>query len=194
MLILDTSGSIDDAEWEQLLNFTYAFIDSFNKTNNDFNYAIANFSRLANLISNLDDPSNDASDFSEVKDLLVTIVWEGRVTRHNLPLEIACDQMFTNTGGDRNDTECPDIIILITDGRNNTGGDAVGMANQLKANGTTILCVTVWNFQVIELKNAIASPDRPVTSVDSFEELSAVVSNLTDATCPEPGMALLFNG
>ncbi len=131
MLVMDRSGSIDDAEMATMKTAAKAFVDALNPQTDGVHIGLASFSSTGSLDENL------TSDGSAVKADIDALVGSGLTNLYD-GLAIAGDQLDATTtnnyiGFDRNDADSPDVIVVMTDGNPNQPGNDVAYAKAVAA-------------------------------------------------------------
>jgi len=178
MLVIDRSGSIDSGELATMKTAAKAFVDALAPSTDGVHVGMASFSSSASLDHHL---STDGTSVKTAIDALVS----GGTT--NLAAGIStADTELDNPGDghDRDDLDSPDIIVIITDGEPNTGGNGVAEATAAKADGIEIFAVGIGISQAGEdlLHDEIVSDieDDHYFSSANFSDLSTVLAGLVE--------------
>ena len=121
---------------------------------------------------------------SDLKNAVSRINYNGGGTYTAEALEYVRKNIFTSSGGMRQDPGIPKVLVLITDGY--SYGDSVsGPANTLQKQGVNIFSIGVGrNVRVSELNEIASNPDKDyVFRLDNFNDLSSWVDRLSSVSC-----------
>jgi hypothetical protein len=181
--LVDASSSINRLNWDGfVLPYIQQVVDALHP-DVDFNVGIQTFS---------DKPvgpslylTNYAANSDLVDEAIENLVYIKGLTDIATGIE-KCQNLIL--GGDNNREDCPDVIVLISDGVPTTRGpDTIPAANASKDAGTFIVSVGVGDFSTAILEE-ISSNDK-VIRVDNFQALLDVVdttfNNILEACPPE---------
>ena len=176
MLVIDRSGSISNTELATMKTAAKAFVDALAPSADGTHVGLVSFSSSATLDHHLSD------DGTSVKAAIDALSVGGTT---NLADGIStADTELDNPGDshDRPDGDSPDIIVIITDGVPNTGGDGSTEATAAKADGIEIFAVGVGISGDGEtlLKDSIVSPlsSNHYFSAVNFSNLSTILADL----------------
>lgn len=186
MLVLDRSGSINSTELADLKNAANSFITALAPAADGVHVGQSSFATNATLDLHLTD--NEASAHAAVNALLA-----GGFTNLKGGIDLAKTELDNpGDGHDRDDTESPDVMVIITDGAPNrplpstTADDvAAASADAARAAGIEIFVLGVGVSASTEtyLKTEIADDAAHYFSVADFAALEAALLEI--ASCPE---------
>ncbi|NCC33482.1 MAG: VWA domain-containing protein, partial [Chloroflexia bacterium] len=183
MLVLDGSGSISSTNFRQMRDFVRNLVSSYTISPDDVRVGIAQFGtqgwgryevRLA------DDPNLVLTRINAMRQLDgYTDIQEG--------LQLGREDLAANGRAG-----VPQVIILLTDGEHNQGGDPVEEAQLVRDAGMHLFAIAVGSGPNLQQLNALtADPDR-VFSVSNFASLSTILRQIVAVSCenlpppPEP--------
>ena len=194
MLVLDRSGSISNtdpdgggpllSELQTLKNAAKAFVDALAPSADGVHVGMVSFSSSATLNSHL------TSDGASVKTAIDGLTSGGNTNLEH-GIQLADGELDDAHLHDRDDTEAPDIIVLITDGEPTASNgplthreDARVAADNAKSDGVEIFAVGVGitSSNATYLKDDIVSPpsvDHYFNAVD-FNELEAILADIAN--------------
>ena len=145
MLLLDGSGSIGESAWKKILHFTAGIGLNFTTGSNFMNYGIVEFSGEAKTFLPL---TNSNASFQQV---VATLPYFGRST-DTFSGFAAVEKEFnahSRVGAFK-------VMIVLTDGMWNNGGDPGPISKRLKANHTKVFTIAVGDAATKEVA-ALAS-------------------------------------
>lgn len=176
MVVMDGSGSIDPADFDLQKQFVNELVSSFNVSANFAHFGVVQFSSQNEgrvEIGLSDDPV-------AITTAVTNIVQISGLTDIEEGLTLANSEIVT-----AGRPGVPSVIVLLTDGQHNEGGDPIVTANNIKAQGTMIFSVGVGSGVDITELNAIASdPDTEfVFLAQNFQDLQNIVNALADKVC-----------
>jgi hypothetical protein len=176
MVVMDGSGSIDPADFDLQKQFVNELVSSFNVSANFAHFGIVQFSsqNLGRVEIGLsDDPAAITAAVTNIVQIQgLTDIEEG--------LTLANSEIVS-----AGRPGVPSVIVLLTDGQHNEGGDPITTADDIKSHGTLIFSVGVGTGIDITELNAIASdPDSEfVFLAQNFQDLQNIVNSLADKVC-----------
>jgi len=182
MLVLDRSGSINSTELATLKTAAKTFVDALAPSADGVHVGMVSFSSSATLNSHL------TSDGASVKTAIDGLTSGGNTNLEH-GIQLADGELDDAHLHDRDDTEAPDIIVLITDGEPTASNgplthreDARVAADNTKSDGVEIFAVGVGitPSNATYLKDDIVSPpsvDHYFNAVD-FDDLEAILENI----------------
>jgi len=177
MLVLDRSGSIDSGELAILKAAAISFVNSLALSPDGVHVGQTSFANSPSLDQHLTDSLVDAVS-------AISALSSGGFTNLSGGITTATAELANSGDGhDREDSESPDFMIIITDGRPNTPGtpeaDAVVAADSARAAGIEVFVVGVGD-DVDEnyLRTQIADDNAHYFSALKFTDLSAVLKDI----------------
>ena len=179
---LDTSGSISETEWRNVLNFICNFMGSFRNPPNDVRFAAVRFATSASVVFDLDDSCNSDGDFSDCKAKIQALPLPTGETNLAESLEMINDNII-GEDGDRDDSRCPDLVIILTDGNWNRGGDPSGIAQTLHNNNVTVAAIGIGSGVNSDTLTDVASDPDFIFRPGNFVELLKYVDDLKELAC-----------
>jgi uncharacterized protein YegL len=174
VLLLDGSTSISSSSWAALLNASVAFAAGLGISANGAHLGVVQFASSARVELVL------SGDEAAAVALLRKLPQVGGGTNTASGLTTAAAQLLSKGRAD-----APAVIILITDGESNQGGDPVPVAASIKSNGTSIFGIAVGKDADIKQITAIASTPSTeyVFELDNYDKLASIVAALIAKTC-----------
>ena len=202
-LIIDSSGSIRDNNpadgsdnWSTQLKFLSDLVGDFTVGLDATRVGAVVFSGGSRLVFALDRYSTT----EEVQRAISNIVYMGQTTNTPDALNLARDQCFSPSNGDRSDVV--NLAVIVTDGLPyppNLRTPALDAANRLRNSGVNMVAVGITDALDEEFLKAMSSmPQREgqnyFTAID-FAELSTIKDTVVRSACenietPTPGMSL----
>ena len=186
MLVLDRSGSINSTELTTLKNAANSFVTALAPQADGVHVGQTSFSTTGTLDLHL--TSNEADAHTAVNALVA-----GGFTNLLSGIQLANGELDNpGDGHDRDDTEAPDVMVIITDGAPNrplpsiTADDlAIAAADAARADGIEIFVVGVGVTASTEtyLKTEIADDASHYFAAVDFSALEAILVALAD--CPK---------
>ena len=183
MLVLDRSGSIDGGELTSLKNAANAFIDALSP-DGGVHMGQTSFSTNGSLDQTL--TGDQTALYNAVNALTnsgYTNLYEGI---------LLADQELVSVR-DRDDTQTPDYIVVITDGRPNrpipeayARSQAATAATAAKTAGVTIYVVGVGSdVDSTYLRNQIATSPVHYFGIGDYDDLEAILLAIAECQTPE---------
>lgn len=176
VVVVDGSESIDQADFLLIKQFLHDFADRFAFGTDKANMGLVQFSTEGQgKIERF--PTADPAVFDQAIDSMVQIQG-GTDIQEGLQLGQAALQ-------ERDRPNAPNLILLLTDGKDNQPGDPVAEAASIKAAGTRIAVVGIGPQTDRTELNAIASDPTStfVTYVDTFQALASSVDHVAEVIC-----------
>jgi hypothetical protein len=166
--LVDASSSINRLNWNGFVRPFLGEVVVGLHPHLDFNIAIQTFSDKD--VSEELTLINYWNNAQLVDDTIANLVY----LRGNTDITTGIEQCRALLNVPNNRPECPDLIVLVSDGvPTKRGPETIPAADAAKADGIYIICVGVGEFSDVLLK-AISSDDK-VISVENFADLSTVV-------------------
>jgi len=166
--ILDSSGSLA-AQYPQIKGFIKSIAANLDISAEGAHVGVVTFSFYSTLSIKFSDHLNKA-DFQNAVDRISLMA---STTRIDKALVTARDELFSSTNGARENV--PKLLILLTDGSQSKGGDAVDpgkVAKTIRQNDITILSIGIGNeVDNDELEHVAGDPSR-VFNVPDFDKLA----------------------
>jgi predicted ribosomally synthesized peptide with SipW-like signal peptide len=177
MLVFDRSGSVG-GDLGTMKTAAKAFVDALAPSADGIHVGLVSFASGATLNTHL------TSDGASVKTAIDALISSGST---NLAAGISTADLELDNPGDghdRDDIVSPDIMVIITDGEPNTGGDGSAEATAAKGDGIEIFAVGIGIGPAGEalLEGSIVSPppeDHYFSAAD-FGDLSAILADLAE--------------
>ncbi|XP_048059794.1 collagen alpha-6(VI) chain-like isoform X2 [Megalobrama amblycephala] len=185
--LVDESGSIDYADFEDMKKFIIEWLDVFEIGNDHVRIGVVKFADSATTVFRLHDYSTKAGVEKAVKDL----VMYGGGTRTDLGLRemIPLFKEAVQTRGEK----VRELLIVITDGESRNTEEPVEVpAKELRTEqNVTIYAVGVKNASVPELELISGSPQRTFY-VKNFDFLKDIKKDILTDICSFEGCEGLF--
>ena len=182
-LVIDMSGSIEDTgkgNWALQMGFIKRLISNLEVGKDKSRIAAVTFGNKAELHFTLD-------TYSNVDDVLAhidRIPYEGGNTNTTGGLQVANQQIFSPSGGDR--TNVQDLVVLITDGNPTRAKEQLpGTAKAIRDRGIRIIGVGVTNLINQDVfRKVVTQPfEKNYFPVTDFNALLGFVEAVTQASC-----------
>ena len=164
-LLLDSSGSIDNSEFQLSLNFSQGLVSAIDTTSPESLYSVVFFAYEANIKLNYSDATTTLAELPKQIRLV------GGTFTH-LGFE-KCQETFDLGDGKSH------VIIILTDGDPDDPFLADSAANATKATGTKIVCIGVGNGIVNETLSRWSTIPELTFQADSFADLEYITSSFT---------------
>ena len=164
-LLLDSSGSIADADFDLGLNFSQGLVSAIDTTSPDSLYSIVLFADAAFIRLNYSDATTTSDELAQL-----TRDYGGTAT--DLGFE-KCQETFDLGDGKSH------VIIILTDGDPNDRDSADSVANATKATGTKIVCVGIGAGIDFDTLSRWSTIPELTFQTDSFTALENLTSSFT---------------
>jgi Mg-chelatase subunit ChlD len=182
LLIIDSSGSIGEQNYQIMLFFLAQLSTYFQVGPQAFQFSIILFS--SDIYSLF--PFNFHNN-SGVYTALLNAPYLGMGTNTDLALAIARTYSFSPLNGARD--RVGQVAVVVTDGISNYPENTADQASLLKAAGVTVVSVGVGPGADFTELSAIASYDDLVFEVDNFNVFKAIKKSLVQSTCESANSA-----
>ncbi|XP_043111994.1 collagen alpha-3(VI) chain [Puntigrus tetrazona] len=173
VLLVDSSGSIGDSDFEEMRKFLHAFVDSFNLTPNKVKVGLAQFS---------DRPYQEflLGDYLDKRDLhqkLNRLIYHRGGTNTGQALTFIRDNYFSLAR-----QNVPGIAIVITDGESRD--DVEEPSQKLRNLGVFIFVIRVGKGNMEKLRAIANIPHEEfLFSINSYQELQGLKESLRNKVC-----------
>ncbi len=141
------------------------------------NIAVVEFSDIAYLQFNL----NQYFSVSEVQRAIDNIPYIGGLTNITQALTTIHQNIFTYVGGDRQNAA--NIVLLITDGRSNMRKNEMLQEGSMLKQQNQAKLIVVGISSSVDSVNLRQLSSNAYIEVSHFENLTQIVSDVTDAIC-----------
>jgi len=176
VFLIDSSGSINAAEWDLTLAFANQIIDAFTVGPQDTQFGITTFSSSAENQFFL----NSHNDKASLEAAVASLPKQGGLTRLHHGLSMVGRDQFVAANGDR--IGVPNFLVVLTDGATNDLPTALAEADGLKQRGVKIFSIGVGPGAVVELVQGVTSHPHAENAdywlAEDFQQL--LVTSLTD--------------
>ena len=179
--LLDSSGSIS-GNYDNEKSFLKSIAGIFDISTQISRVGVITYSGVAEHTIKLKDHPNIVSFYDAVD----AIPLMNSVTRIDLALRLAQNEMFTTANGGR--SSVPDILILMTDGTQTqtaNSEDPATIADELRKTGVTIIVLGMGSgINLAELTKIARGPEMVFTAA-TFTELNSATfkTSVKDLTC-----------
>jgi Mg-chelatase subunit ChlD len=179
--LLDSSGSIDYQEFQQMKDFTKQLVDNLNVDNGQSNIGMITFSDDAELHFNLDDYNTR----TDIKNAIDQVQHKAQSSNTARALELARTRGFLRERGD--DPTNRNIVVLFTDGNSNDFDSTVREARELRVSGVTVLVVVLSDWvNMYEIREIASDPDTDsIFQVASFNDFDRITNSLKTLLCDQ---------
>ena len=178
-LMIDESGSVGSNNFTEQKQFFASFTQQFTVGDAETRFAYTRFARRATQVFDL---TNTAQEASNVYSLINGISYNAGSTHITAALE---ESEVIFDGNAR--AGVPQVAILATDGRHNTGNPLVSPkvpADRLRAAGVIIFVVSIGaGVDQVEVEEIAGSPARVFNA--EFGQLDSVVKSITNSICEQ---------
>ncbi|XP_026109723.1 collagen alpha-3(VI) chain-like, partial [Carassius auratus] len=173
VLLVDSSGSIGESDFEEVRKFLHFFVDSFNLGPDKVRVGLAQFSDRPYQEFLLGEYSDKGDLHQKLNDLIYR---KGR-TNTGQALTFIRENYFTQAR-----EKVPGIAIVITDGVSND--DVEEPSQRLRSLGVSIFVVRVGRANMETLRTIANIPHEEfLFSIDSYQELQGLKESLRNKVC-----------
>ena len=142
-IILDTSGSIPEEDFEMAKNFMADLVSGFNIGENNVRVGLVLFDSTVYPIFDLDDSYDEAVVLSWIR----AATYHGGSTATGDGILFAANTGFTEAGGARpSNLAIPRIGIVLTDGHSNQGVDVVNASAVARDLSVQLFALGIWQW------------------------------------------------
>ena len=179
VFVLDTSGSIDDAEWAKMVKFVKESVANFNIGNDGIRVGLIQYSKTNEVVLQLKDGTTKGAVESALDG--INRLKSGTYTA--AAIQSMANSMFSSPNGDR--LGVVNIGIVVTDAKSANTPATVAAANDARSKGIALFAVGVGtNLDKEELKGIANDPDQKyMIKADTFDALSQAVGGLREGLC-----------
>ncbi len=183
--VVDSSASVR-YHYDKEKAFVKILSDTFSISAEGSRAGVVVFSTTAELSVKLSDHKS-GSDFKNAVDGLELM---NHTTRIDRALTVAKEQLFSRANGSR--ARVAKILIVLTDGAQTKGGDAVDpstIAKTLRESGITVVAVGIGNKVKISELKGIAGDESRLFLAKNFDQLVSAefLKKAANITCKEAG-------
>uniref|UniRef100_A0A8C1ILU5 Si:ch211-62a1.3 n=1 Tax=Cyprinus carpio TaxID=7962 RepID=A0A8C1ILU5_CYPCA len=173
VLLVDSSGSIGESDFEEVRKFLRFFVDSFNLRPDKVRVGLAQFSDIPYQEFLL----GDYSDKRDLHQKLNDLIYRGGGTNAGLGLTFIRENYFRQAR-----QNVPGIAIVITDGESND--DVEEPSQRLRNLGVSIFVIRVGRANMEKLRTIANIPHEEfLFSIDSYQELEGLKESLRNKVC-----------
>ncbi|XP_068754048.1 matrilin-3-like [Montipora capricornis] len=192
-ILLDQSNSmlVDPSDMPMAIGFLKDLVSNFNPGEDLDHFGLITFKTDVEVEFNFADSKYYNIDKLKErisKEINFTPDERDPVTRTDLALKKARDELFTVAGGDRADK--PNVMVVLTDGKPNPMRDfqeiRAQVTKDLKAKKVVTLAVGAGRDIDHDTLQLIAGPGNPVFHVQRFSQLKNRIDDIKSTICPEP--------
>lgn len=173
VLLVDSSGSIGDNDFEEVKKFLHAFVDGFNLRPNQVRLGLAQFSDRQYQEFQL-------GDYLDKKDLhqkLSNLIYRKGGTKTGQALTFIHENYFSLAR-----PNVPGIAIVITDGE--SSDDVEEPAQRLRNTGVSLFVIRVGKGNMEKLQAIANIPHEEfLFSIDSYQKLQGLKESLRSTVC-----------
>ncbi|MGH0163172.1 UNVERIFIED_CONTAM: hypothetical protein FKN15_047330 [Acipenser sinensis] len=187
IFLVDSSWSIGKENFQYVREFLYDVVKALNKGDNEFNFAIVQYSGSPKTEFQL----NTYANKQDILFHIWSMPYRGGGTRTGLGLEYLIKTHLTEAAGSRASEGVPQIIVVLTDGRSQD--DVIPPSSILKMADVDMFAVGVQHAVEWELKEIASKPlETHMYNVDNFTALHSIVGDLVTsllAAAASPALA-----
>nr|XP_015212362.1 PREDICTED: collagen alpha-6(VI) chain-like isoform X2 [Lepisosteus oculatus] len=178
VFLVDGSWSIGTENFQQIRDFLYALIDSFDVGADKVQIGLIQYSNSPRTEFTL----NQYQNKQDILTYIQSLPYKGGGTRTGLGLSYMLDNHFTEAAGSRVREGVPQVAIVITDGQSQ---DTVKQAaEEVKNSGITLYAIGIKEAVLEELNEIASDPDdKFVYNVDDFAALQGISKNFVQVLC-----------
>ncbi|XP_059166958.1 collagen alpha-5(VI) chain-like [Physella acuta] len=176
VLVMDSSNSIDDQDWENELQFAADLTKLFTLGPGDVQFGALIYSLEADPLFNL----NEFRDARKIEKKLLRARRMKSLTYTGRALNVA-DTMFEQENGGRSGVK--KIVLLMTDGAATSRDRALAAADKLKKKNVVIIAVGIGQEVSVEELTLIASSKEDVVLAYNFNTLDFIKKKVVDLAC-----------
>ena len=179
-IILDTSGSIPEEDFEMAKNFMADLVSGFNIGENNVRVGLVLFGSTVYPIFDLDDSYDEAVVLSWIR----AATYHGGSTATGDGILFAANTGFTEAGGARpSNLAIPRIGIVLTDGHSNRGVDVVNASAVARDLSVELFALGIGSgIDENELLVIAGSQDR-VFRIDTFTNINDARALIAQGSC-----------
>uniref|UniRef100_A0A7M4EEQ5 Collagen alpha-3(VI) chain n=1 Tax=Crocodylus porosus TaxID=8502 RepID=A0A7M4EEQ5_CROPO len=186
IFLVDSSWSIGKEHFQLVREFLYDVVKSLDVGENDFHFALVQFSGNPHTEFQL----NTYRSTQDVLSHILNMPYMGGGTKTGKGLEYLIQNHLTKAAGSRASDGTPQIIIVLTDGRSQD--DVALPSSVLKSADINMFAIGVQNAVEGELKEIASEPlDLHIFNLENFTALHNIVGDLVASvrTSMTPEMA-----
>ncbi|MGH0153081.1 UNVERIFIED_CONTAM: hypothetical protein FKN15_023815 [Acipenser sinensis] len=187
IFLVDSSWSIGKENFQYVREFLYNVVKALNKGDNEFNFAIVQYSGSPKTEFQL----NTYTDKQDILFHIWSMPYRGGGTRMGLGLEYLIKTHMTEAAGSRASEGVPPIIVVLTDRRSQD--DVIPPSSVLRMGDVNMFAVGVQHAVEWELKEIASKPQEThMYNVDNFTALHSIVGDLVTnlhAAAASPALA-----
>ncbi|CAH3104604.1 unnamed protein product [Porites lobata] len=190
-IVLDKSRSINKENLERVIEFLADLVRKFNPAPDGDHFGLITFDKFTRLVFNFSDSEYYNLDSLEKKiESEPTEKAKGYGTRTDLALIMARDELFTQAGGDRQNS--PNVMLLLTDGKpsglpenRNFAVFSKNIVKDFKKKEVHIVAVGIGHGINTNTLKLIAGKNGAVFNVASFQKLQEEIDKIKSSVCSE---------
>lgn len=188
-VIMDRSGSVGGDNFEKAKQFVISLVHKLQISSHGTRIGIIPYHSDAEVAVKFADVAYQTPD--AMTRLIKGIHYTHGLTRTDKAIELANTQLFSDSGGYRNDK--PNVLIVMTDGKTNRGSKSYSkVLAPLKQKNVRMIAIGVGSsINDDELKQIADGKRENVIHVDKFDDLVNNENNVLFASCepdsPGPG-------
>uniref|UniRef100_A0A8C5PNE2 VWFA domain-containing protein n=1 Tax=Leptobrachium leishanense TaxID=445787 RepID=A0A8C5PNE2_9ANUR len=180
VFLIDESSSIGATNFQMTRVFLHKVVNALDISSNNIRVGLALYSDEPRLEFKL----NTFSKKFDILDYITNLPYRGGEANTGAAIDFVRKKLFTKQSGGRAHQGAQQIAVIMTDGQSKDG--FAKPAAKLRRSGVEIFVVGFQNANYTELR-AIAShpPEKHVTSIESFLQLSDIGQKLNKRLCKE---------
>jgi len=179
-IILDASSSVTKKNWDETLEFVKKYAKDFKLGPNNVRFGIIRFSWFPSLQFSISDPKYWNKSSFERKVSTLKYTYGG--TRTDRAIKMAEEQMFCAHCKVRPDAH--KVLLVLTDGKASMMSAPMSeVTKNMKKNGVKIVAIGVGKSVDTDELNDIATDEKHVFTMHSYQYLDDPVNRLIKVTC-----------
>ncbi len=181
-IILDSSSSVRDANFNLMRNFVLDLITNFQIGPGAVHLSILRYNNRVDVRHYF----NQSQDLKDVYDAVRNIPYRGSGTKTGQAIQFTLDNLFKTGAGMR--PSVPQICLVMTDGK--SADDVIVPSEALRASGVSVYAVGIGRVDEETIQNIAGAPNRAFMA-RTFEELSGTLlddirHSLCTSESPDP--------
>lgn len=186
VFVLDSSGSIGEANYTLMKNFMIGFVNKTEVGKNQVQFGALKYSDDPETLFYLNSYSTKPAIIEHIRNdaLLGQNTYTAKALRHS-------EHLFSEERGSRKRRNVPQVLIVITDGDSHDKAQLPEVSERLRARHIDIHAVGIKGANPAELLTIAGSKDK-FYYVDTFEELSNLSKTITSKLCNASNQGKIF--
>lgn len=178
VFLVDGSWSIGAENFEQIRQFLFTLVSSFDVSPDHVRIGLVQYSNIAYTEFLLNTYKNN----NDVLRTILKLPYRGGGTLTGRGLEIMLNEHFVERAGSRAAHKVPQIAVVITDGKSQD--DVASHAENLRLKGIVLYAIGIKDADENELREIANTPhSQHVYSVSDFSALQGISQSIIQTLC-----------